>query len=58
VHSLGGDHADVTEGSGGVWERLLYDWSDPDRVVMKPIDSNVWGGASGHTYTFTRRPTA
>src|SRR5258705_874762 len=56
VHSLGADHADVTEGSGGVWERLLYDWSDPDRVVMKTIDSNLWGGASGHTYTFTRRP--
>jgi hypothetical protein len=55
VHSLDADHADVTEGSGGVWERLLYDWSDPDRVVMQTIDSNVWGGASGHTYTFTRR---
>ena len=55
VHDLGLDHADVTEGSGGVWERLDYDWSDPDRVVMKTTDSNVWGGDSGHTYTFTRR---
>ena len=55
VHDLGLDHADVTEGSGGVWERLDYDWSDPDRVVMKTTDSNVWGGSSGHTYTFTRR---
>jgi hypothetical protein len=48
--------ADVTEGSGGIWERLHYDWSDPDHVVLTTTDSNVWGGASGHTYTFTRQP--
>jgi hypothetical protein len=48
--------ADVTEGSGGVWERLHYDWSDPSRVVMTTTDSNVWGGGSGHTYSFTRQP--
>ena len=54
VHDQGPGHADVTEGSGGVWERLSYDWSDPARVVMKTTDSNTWGGASGHTYTFTR----
>ena len=34
VHSVGPAEADVTEGSGGVWERLHYDWSDPDRVVL------------------------
>ena len=56
VHDQGPGHADVTEGSGGVWERLRYDWSDPMRVVMKTTDSNIWGGASGHTYTFTQRP--
>ena len=56
VHHRGASEADVTEGSGGFWERLHYDWSDPNRVVMKTIDSNVWGGDSGHTYTFTRRP--
>lgn len=54
VHDRGPDWADVTEGSGGVWERLHYDWSDPDRVVMTTTDSNLWGGHSGHTYTFTR----
>ena len=54
VHELGLFTADVTEGSGGIWERLQYDWADPDRVVMITTDSNVWGGASGHTYTFTR----
>ncbi len=55
VHELGLFTADVTEGSGGIWERLQYDWTDPDRVVMITTDSNVWGGASGHTYTFTRQ---
>jgi hypothetical protein len=54
VHSMGATEADVTEGSGGVWERLHYDWSDPDRVVLTTTDSNAWGGQSGHTYTFTR----
>jgi hypothetical protein len=56
VHQRGSSDADVTEGSGGVWERLHYDWSDHNRVVMKTTDSNVWGGRSGHIYTFTRRP--
>ena len=56
VHDMGRFQADVTEGSGGIWERLHYDWSDPNRVVLKTTDSNVWGGASGHTYTFTRQP--
>lgn len=56
VHDRGADHADVTEGSHGIWERLRYDWSDPNRVTMTTTDSNVWGGASGHTYTFTRQP--
>ena len=55
VHHHGRTTADVTEGSGGVWERLHYDWSDPNRAVLVTTDSNVWGGASGHTYTFTRR---
>ena len=58
VHSRGIAQADVTEGSGGVWERLHYDWSDPNRVVLTTIDSNAWGGDSGHTYSFTRNPDA
>jgi hypothetical protein len=56
VHSESAHHADVTEGSGGTWERLDYDWSDPHRVVAKTTDSNAWGGRSGHTYTFSQRP--
>jgi hypothetical protein len=55
VHNRSRTHADVTEGSGGIWERLNYDWSDPNYVVLTTTDSNTWGGASGHTYAFTRR---
>jgi hypothetical protein len=56
VHSQGPGHADVTEGSVGIWERLAYDWSDPNHVVLTTTDSNVFGGRSGHTYTLTQRP--
>lgn len=56
VHQQSRTEADVTEGSGGVWERLHYNWSDPSHVVLTTTDSNLWSGASGHTYTFTRQP--
>ena len=56
VHSRGTQDADVTEGSGGIWERLHYDWSNPNRVVLTTTDSNTWGGASGYVYTFPRQP--
>ena len=56
VHNRGRSEADVTEGSGGIWERLHYDWSDPNHVVLTTTDSNVWGGASGYIYNFTRQP--
>ena len=56
VHGRSSSQADVTEGSNGIWERLHYDWSDPNRVVLTTTDSNVWGGASGHTYNFTSHP--
>jgi len=56
VHKLGSNYADVTEGSGGIWERLNYDWSNPTHIVLTTTDSNLWGGRSGHTYTLTRQP--
>lgn len=56
VHALGAHEADVTEGSGGVWERLHYDWSNPHLVKLTTTDSNLFGGASGHTYFLTPRP--
>jgi len=56
VHHQGIDEADVTEGSNGIWERLHYDWSDPNRVTLTTTDSNAWGRASGYTYTFGRQP--
>lgn len=57
VHHQGPHDADVTEGSSGIWERLHYDWSDPHHVVLTTTDSNLWGGASSHTYTLTPQPT-
>ena len=56
VHSRGDHDADVTEGSAGIWERLHYDWSNPDHVVLTTTDSNMWGGRSGHTYDLTPQP--
>src|SRR5215471_9728951 len=56
VHRQGTHEADVTEGSASAWESLHYDWSNPKHVVLKTTDSNVWGGASGHTYDFTTQP--
>jgi hypothetical protein len=58
IHNLGADSADVTEGTGSgrrafTWERLAYDWSDPSRVTMDVVDSNVWSSASGHVYSIT-----
>ena len=56
VHAQGAHEADVTEGSGGVWERLHYDWSNPHHIKLTTTDSNLFGGASGHTYTLTTHP--
>ena len=39
VYERGSDEADVKEGSGGVWERLHYDWSDPNR--SRPHDHRL-----------------
>jgi hypothetical protein len=43
VHSKDVREADVTEGSRGIWERLRYDRSDPNRVVLTTTDFNTWG---------------
>src|SRR5262249_53375286 len=56
VHDRAATEADVTEGSGGVWERLHYDWSNPEHVVLTTTDSNAWGRNSGHTYNLKPQP--
>jgi hypothetical protein len=56
VHSQAATEADVTEGSGGIWERLHYDWSNPNHVVLTTTDSNTWGGNSSHTYDLKANP--
>ena len=50
VHDKRQTEADVTEGSSGVWERLHYDWSDPNHVVLTTTDSNAWADGPSHTY--------
>jgi hypothetical protein len=55
VHQYGTFEADVTEGSGGIWERLHYNWADGHHVVLTTTDSNVFGGASGYTYTVVQQ---
>ncbi len=55
VHRRGSTDADVTEGSNGIWERLHYDWANPNHVVLTTTDSNVWSTFSGHVYNFTRQ---
>jgi hypothetical protein len=54
VHYVGRSEADVTEGSHGIWERLYYDWSDHNRVILTTTDSNVWECGSSYTYILTR----
>ena len=54
VHDKSPDHADVTEGGKGNWERLHYDWSDPNRVLMTTTDSNVWGNGTRSRPTRSR----
>jgi Polyketide cyclase / dehydrase and lipid transport len=49
VHALGDTTAEVTEGGrefGGIWARERYDWSDPDLVVARVLDSNIFGPGS------------
>ncbi len=55
VHDKGPTEADVTEGSGGIWERLHYEWSDPNHIVLTTTDSNAWGDGPSHTYSLKRR---
>jgi len=50
IHELGAESADVTEGTpvgiGVNWERCHYDWSTPDRVTARVVDSNVYAPRS------------
>jgi hypothetical protein len=50
IHELGPESADVTEGTpvgiGVNWERCRYDWSTPDLVTARVVDSNVYAPGS------------
>ena len=59
VHELGDSFATVTEGTsmaGGVWEKLRYDWSDPNVVTLTTIDGNVF--MPGGSWRYTTSSTA
>jgi Polyketide cyclase / dehydrase and lipid transport len=58
VHALGDHTAEVTEGGrefGGIWAREHYDWSDPDLVVARVLDSNIF--RSGSRWELRVQPT-
>lgn len=53
LHTLEENYAEVTEGSnvfGGAWERLEYDWSNPNSIELRTIESNIWAQGSGWKY--------
>jgi hypothetical protein len=57
VHALGDTTAEVTEGGrefGGIWARERYDWSDPNLVVARVLDSNIF--RSGSRWELRVRP--
>jgi hypothetical protein len=41
VHALSETSADVTEGLPMSWSREHYDWSQPGRVLLRQVDSNM-----------------
>jgi hypothetical protein len=55
VHASGDTWADVTEGVSVGWERLRYDWSQPNVVSLTTTDSNAWSTGSTWVYTLTPR---
>ena len=56
VHRLSATSAEVTEGVPFAWSRERYDWSEPGRIVLDQLDSNVAKPGGRIEYTIT--PTA
>lgn len=59
LHEQGDNWAVLTEGSnflGGAWERVRYDWSQPDKIIIETLDSNIWTKGSGWSYHFRETP--
>jgi hypothetical protein len=56
VHEVHATSAEVTEGSaflGGVWERALYDWSQPGNITITVQSSNAFTMGSYWRYSIT-----
>ena len=63
AHQLGEDCAEVTEGNpwpiGYVWERLHYDWSEPNVLRGRVVDSNLFKpGSSRELWATPERAAA
>jgi hypothetical protein len=62
VHEVGDNYAEVTEGNpwpiGYVWERLHYDWSEPNVVRGRVVDSNLFKQGSTWELWATPKMTA
>jgi hypothetical protein len=58
IHDRGEKWADVTEGNrwpiGLVWERLRYDWSEPDVLKGTVVESNIFKAGSTWEIRATR----
>lgn len=57
LHSVAATTADVTEGLPISWSREHYDWSEPGRVVLRQVDSNIAspGGTIEYRITSTAK---
>jgi hypothetical protein len=57
AHSVGGNTADVTEGTdipgGGAWERVTYEWTD---AVVKSVITDASMFQAGGTFEFRVEP--
>ena len=58
MHEIGDTFAEVTEGNpwpiGHVWERLRYDWSQPNMLRGTVVDSNLF--KPGSTWEISATP--
>ena len=56
VHEVGDTWAEATEGVPHAWSRERYDWSEPGRVSLDQLDSNVALPGGRIEYTITGVP--
>jgi hypothetical protein len=57
VHAITATTADVTEGLPFSWSREHYDWSEPGRVLLRQVDSNMASPGGTIEYRITATAT-